>query len=420
MKRSSRLNVIPLIVVLGIFSVECLFAQAVHNPSPRPLVRTRIIRPIVLGQVGDSISSPASSEKMAQSEAAPSPVVMAPTRSSFLAHWEIVPGATGYRLDVSASPSFGSYAIGYHSLDVGNVASRIVSELSPGNTYYYRVRAYTARGKGSESDVRTATTTTGAGLVIVPTFDSSILGNPNSAAIQSAINQAVAIYQALLRDPITVRILFRYSNTNPNGTPLGSGFVGTAEVDGSNLPWNTYINALTADARTANDATANASLPPSPLSANMIFATANGRSLGFNTPGTMDATGNSGAGTFDGIVTLNSNVSFSFTRPPSASSFDAIRLSQGGIDFVLGSISHLDTDGSDLGPRTCSVGRLPAIETSPPAAFVIFRSTVETLTLSILTKPRVPVSASGNLPPAHKQFPMCIMPSIVRASSQTL
>src|SRR6478735_3882207 len=35
--------------------------------------------------------------------------VMAPTRSSFLAKWEPVAGATGYRLDVSTTPSFDSY-----------------------------------------------------------------------------------------------------------------------------------------------------------------------------------------------------------------------------------------------------------------------------------------------------------------------
>jgi hypothetical protein len=276
---------------------------------------------------------------------------MEPTRSSFLAAWEVVPGAIDYRLDVSPTSSFSSYVVGYEHLDVGNVGSRIVSELSPGTTYYYRVRACNANGVGSNSDIMTAAATTGAGLVIIPTFDSSILGNPNSGAIQSAINQAVAIFQALFHDPITVRILFRYSNTYPNGSPFPSNIIGSASPDDSSVPWNTYINALTADARTANDAIANASLPPGPLTPNMIFTTANGRSLGFNTPGTMDATGNSGAGTFDGIVTLNSNFSFSFVRPPSSNSIDAIRLSQAGIDLVLGSLSHLDSDGSDLGPQ---------------------------------------------------------------------
>ncbi len=63
-------------------------------------------------------------------------VVMAPTRSSFLANWKSVGGATGYRMDVSDNASFDSYVNGYHDLDVGQTTSRIVSGLSAGATYY--------------------------------------------------------------------------------------------------------------------------------------------------------------------------------------------------------------------------------------------------------------------------------------------
>src|SRR5262245_41873802 len=47
-----------------------------------------------------------------------------PTRSSFMARWDIVAGATGYLLDVSTSDSFSSYVDGYRDLDVGNVIGR--------------------------------------------------------------------------------------------------------------------------------------------------------------------------------------------------------------------------------------------------------------------------------------------------------
>ena len=53
------------------------------------------------------------------------------------------------------------------------------------------------------------------GLVINATFDSSITSNPNSAAIEAMINQAIGLYQAQFSDPITVSILFRYSTTAP-------------------------------------------------------------------------------------------------------------------------------------------------------------------------------------------------------------
>jgi len=155
---------------------------------------------------------------------------MAPTRSSFMATWDRVSGATGYRLDVSTSSSFSSYVSGYQDLNLGNVTGRIIGGLSSGTTYYYRVRAYNALGTGGDSNAMTATTTTTtSGLVINPTFDSSILNNPNSAAIQSAINQAIAIYQSLFGDPITVFILFRYSNTKPDGRPFPSGVLSLSD-----------------------------------------------------------------------------------------------------------------------------------------------------------------------------------------------
>src|SRR5262245_26291119 len=50
---------------------------------------------------------------------------MTPTRSSFLAKWEPVRDATGYRLDVSTTPSFDSYVNRYRDLDVGNATSHI-------------------------------------------------------------------------------------------------------------------------------------------------------------------------------------------------------------------------------------------------------------------------------------------------------
>ena len=58
--------------------------------------------------------------------------VMTPTRNSFLANWQPVTDATGYRLDVSTTPSFDSYVNRYRDLDVGNATSHIVSGLDRG------------------------------------------------------------------------------------------------------------------------------------------------------------------------------------------------------------------------------------------------------------------------------------------------
>src|SRR5436190_17016926 len=176
-----------------------------------------------------------------------------PTRSSFMATWGSVSGAKGYLLDVSTSTSFSSYVDGYHGLAVGNVNGRAVTGLNPGTTYYCRVRPYTAAGSGGYSNVMTARTEAPTGLIINPTFDDSILNDLNSAAIQAMINRAIAIYESLFSDPITIQILFRYSDTAPNGDPLPPDVIAQSFFAAYTLSWNDFITALRADAWSGND-----------------------------------------------------------------------------------------------------------------------------------------------------------------------
>src|SRR6266853_279059 len=218
-----------------------------------------------------------------------------PTRSSFMAAWGSVSGAKGYFLDVSTSNSFSSYVEGYHGLDVGNVNGRAVTGLNSGTTYYYRARPYTAAGSGGYSNVMTATTEAPTGLIINATFDSSIIYN---------------------------------------------------------VPWNDFISALRADARTSNDNIANASLPGSALSTNIVPSSGNGRSVGLNTPPAMFANGTVGnGGPYDGIVTLNSARPFQFTRPPNGGSWDAQSGTEHEIDEIIGLGTHLNSNGNDLRPQ---------------------------------------------------------------------
>jgi len=173
------------------------------------------------------------------------------------------------------------------------------------------------------------------------------------------INRAIGIYESLFSDPITIQILFRYSTTAPDGTPLPAGIIAQSQYVVYPMPWNDFISALRADATTSNDNTANASLPGSPLSTNIAPSSANGRALGLNTPPAMRSDGTIGpGGPFDGIVTLNSAVPFSFTRPLISGSFDAQRAVEHEIDEVMGLGSYLNAS---------NVQRCPSFEAESPS-----------------------------------------------------
>jgi hypothetical protein len=309
----------------------------------QPGVRTHT----TFGEWTPEVRVPNASESAAELDAVSS---APPTRSSIMAKWQKVRGANGYLLDVSTNESFRDYLDGYHDLDVADVSGRVVTALKPGTTYYYRVRPYTAAGPSSYLEVMTATTVPTTGLTIHATFDSSITGNPNAAAIQAMINRAISIQESLFSDPITIQIRFRYAATGPDGSPLPQGSVSQSDFVIYGIPWGPFINALKADATTDNDNFAKASLPGNALSPTIKPSSANGRAVGLDTPTALFADGHVGnGGPYDGIVTLNSSVPLQFTRPTSASNFDAQRSTEHEMDEVMGMVS--DANVSKLHPQ---------------------------------------------------------------------
>ncbi|HEX4665117.1 MAG TPA: NF038122 family metalloprotease [Chthoniobacterales bacterium] len=279
-------------------------------------------------------------------------IAAAPTRSSFLLTWDDPPTARGYLLDVSLSPSFVPCLPGYSHLELDSPRAIVVSRLQPSTRYYYRLQAYD--GSGITREVIRGTTSTAApgGLTINPTFDKSITNNPNAAQIEAMIMQAVALYESLFNDPVTVEIRFRYATTDPDGSPIPATDLARSVWVYYDISWNTYVTSLNADARSAADGTGDATLPPVPLIQNVAVSSANGRAVGIETPPALFADGTVGVGgPYDGIVTLNSASQFDFTRPIIPTQFDALRLTQHEINEVLGFGSHLDLDSEPTALR---------------------------------------------------------------------
>lgn len=117
------------------------------------------------------------------------------TTTSFTANWSASAAATGYRLDVSTSNTFGSFLTGYNNLDVGNVTSASVTGLTAGQTYYYRVRAYNTIGTSPSSGTITAVTSSssGGGVGQVLGLAGVYAGPNNSEDVTPSANPAGAV-----------------------------------------------------------------------------------------------------------------------------------------------------------------------------------------------------------------------------------
>ncbi|RYE11972.1 MAG: hypothetical protein EOP51_32370, partial [Sphingobacteriales bacterium] len=115
------------------------------------------------------------------------------TNSSFTANWtaSAIGTATSYRLDVSASPVFAVNLPGYDNLTVSGL-TQVVTNLLPGTTYYYRVRAVGAAGEGGNSNRIIATTTA--------------LTPPGNALFYDGINDDVSIPDNIALNAATVTL----------------------------------------------------------------------------------------------------------------------------------------------------------------------------------------------------------------------
>ncbi len=134
-------------------------------------------------------------------------------QTSFAANWNPSTGATAYLLDVAADTAFTSILPAYTNLNVGNGLTRIVTGLSPGTKYSYRVRANNAGGTSGNSNVVSATTVVATPPAPVATAALNI-GQTSFTANWNASPGATAYSFDAATDTAFTAVLSAYTNLN--------------------------------------------------------------------------------------------------------------------------------------------------------------------------------------------------------------
>jgi hypothetical protein len=161
-------------------------------------------------------------------------------------------------------------------------------------------------------------------LVITPNFDSSITGNANAAAIEGAINTAIATTEGLYSNSVTLNVTFTYNPDVPGN--LGRSFetffgvsynqyITALRADLAANPHNTVLATALANLASGNDANGQTDLA---VAGNQLTM------LGFaGRPG-------------NARINLNNNVAFAFSGPVPSNQFDAVGVLEHELNQVLG------------------------------------------------------------------------------------
>ena len=167
-------------------------------------------------------------------------------------------------------------------------------------------------------------------LTIIPTFEASITGDINAAAIENVINSAIAIYEADFSNPINVAIDFQEMSSGLGGSSTSlfqisyPTFLAEYKVNASKDP--------VAQTALADGVVPNGAVNPVNGASNVWIKTANYKALGFPC---------SFCPTFDGTISLNTGITF----PGSPGSSGAYSL----MAVVEHEMDEVPWPGSDLG-----------------------------------------------------------------------
>jgi hypothetical protein len=231
-----------------------------------------------------------------------------------------------------------------------------------------------------------------ANLIITPVFDSSITSDPHAASIETAINQAIGVFESTYSTPINVSIYFQETSSGLGHSLYYQYFD----------PYQEYYNALVnLNANPAAVAALTAHGGNSPVdpvigAADILINSATLRAVGVNeVPGCiptltskgMTCTFGRGSGSVDGIVSLNTAITFP-AQPNNGQNYSLVSTTEHEIDEILGS-------GSGLRNVTSNAGTVTNTNINPLDLFRYDASGARSFTLNCANPPTAYFSYDG-------------------------
>ena len=213
-----------------------------------------------------------------------------------------------------------------------------------------------------------------AGLVITPTFDSSITGSADAMTIENTINSAISVYETDFTNPVNVSILF----TADESVGLGQSSTYFNTVSYTDYRANLFTTkALGTDSTTFENFIPNTTTNPVNGSTQVSATLAELRSLGFSGE---DAP----LGQYDSTISFKTSIiNLSNTGPQDPAKYSLFSVASHEIDEVLGFGSALNgLNNGDPAP-VGAIGTLDLFRYSSPGVHSFTTNVNESAYLSV-------------------------------------